>query len=1100
MSTINTNSSNRTYTINGVTNDQIYRVRVAAVNSYGQGPFTQYINVTPSLFALDTNYYNVELLMDMDNIANSDPYYGNTVFALNSTDLGVNDDPYYLETKLLLHGNNLALIDSSLSSKGVGRSSNTSVYTTTTTDGYFGSGSILFNGDNWLSFGSSEDFSVGTGDFTIECFVKFLALNNNNPICNPTVDNGADSGKWYWNYSNGSLMLGRHNTGDIASVSWSPSTGVWYHIAVVRASGTIKMYVDGIEQSVTNNSIFNNVSFNQNGFNIGRVASMSPLNGQVDEFRFTKGVARTISLPSSPYPNPKYVFQDVSPNPKPIILVGEPSAVNYTNIPTAPSNLMALEAEGGGLLLQWDPYTTPPAIVSYSIEYSTDGGVVWTPVVNASVDTNSATINNLSDGFYIFRVSSNNGIGQSSWSTVDVQLPLTTTAVEYLVVAGGGGGGNDMGGGGGGGGVRSNVDGEMSGGGSTQEPILLLDNGATYTITVGAGGSGAAAGTGGSGTNGGNSAILKADSTSLVSSLGGGYGASKHNGNEWNANNGGCGGGGSGGRQSSSSYGGLPGNGTAKQGFNGATSGYTWYPGGGGGAGGAGFGGGSSRGHGGPGVLNRILGTVYYWAGGGGGSGYSTTGGDGGIGGGGGGAVNTTYGGAGLNNGSGGGGGSTNSQTNTPGGNAGANTGGGGGGGSHYNSNNYGGSGGAGVVILRSRKTAASTTGSPTVTTSNGYNIYMFTGAGSISFAGSNNALPPAPKNIVASRNQNSDQILQWDASPESFNVTSYNIQYKLITDTTWTTLNSSVSSNSTIIDSNLSDGDYIFRVAAINSYGQGGWKAKNVTLPLPFSVSLEYLVVAGGGGGGQAGDGGGGGGAGGLLTGTTEKLVGNSILLTIGTGGSQGVSGTNSVLDTLVAIGGGAGANNAGPKNAFSGGSGGGQGRDGCGTAGSGTTGQGNRGGNTDCGGCHSAGGGGGAGEVGYDGAGNDCSAIYGNTSKGGDGLSSSITGTLTYYAGGGGGGYGGGRYDNAAKGGLGGGGDGGGNTGYNGVNNTGGGGGGGRYSYGGSGGSGVVIIAYEGQPISNIDSGLTYTLDTTSRPGFNIYKFTSGSGYITF
>jgi hypothetical protein len=45
-----------------------------------------------------------------------------------------------------------------------------------------------------------------------------------------------------------------------------------------------------------------------------------------------------------------------------------------------------------------------------------------------------------------------------------------------------------------------------------------------------------------------------------------------------------------------------------------------------------------------------------------------------------------------------------------------------------------GSNGGSGVVIIRTIATAASTTGSPTVTQSNGYNVYTFTGTGSITF------------------------------------------------------------------------------------------------------------------------------------------------------------------------------------------------------------------------------------------------------------------------------------------------------------------------------------------------------------------------------
>jgi fibronectin-binding autotransporter adhesin len=188
--------------------------------------------------------------------------------------------------------------------------------------------------------------------------------------------------------------------------------------------------------------------------------------------------------------------------------------------------------------------------------------------------------------------------------------------------------------------------------------------------------------------------------------IGGGGGASNHDGSTNPAGNGGSGGGASGGAQSPNGGsgggggygGGRAGVGTVGQGNNGSFGIWAWYPGGGGGAGGAGS---TNPANGGVGIANGILDTTYYWGGGGGGSGYSGAGGNGGIGGGGGGAVGTTTGGAGYNNGSGGGGGCTNCWAQTPGGNAGANTGGGGGGGSHYNSNNQGGNGGSGIVVLK---------------------------------------------------------------------------------------------------------------------------------------------------------------------------------------------------------------------------------------------------------------------------------------------------------------------------------------------------------------------------------------------------------------
>jgi hypothetical protein len=51
-------------------------------------------------------------------------------------------------------------------------------------------------------------------------------------------------------------------------------------------------------------------------------------------------------------------------------------------------------------------------------------------------------------------------------------------------------------------------------------------------------------------------------------------------------------------------------------------------------------------------------------------------------------------------------------------------------------------------------------------------------------------------------------------------------------------------------------------------------------------------------------------------------------------------------------------------------------------------------------------------------------------------------------------------------------------------------------------SGGSGVVIISYPAcrGALTSIGVGLTYTVCTVNRPGFRVYKFTAGTGLITW
>ena len=264
---------------------------------------------------------------------------------------------------------------------------------------------------------------------------------------------------------------------------------------------------------------------------------------------------------------------------------------------------------------------------------------------------------------------------------------------------------------------------------------------------------------------------------------------------------------------------------------------------------------------------------------------------------------------------------------------------------------------------------------------------------------------------------------------------------------------------------------------------GSGTWT------PPDGVTNVAVLVVGGGGGGGQFG---GGGGAGGFIHNNTYSVTpGNAYTVTVGgggagsnTGGVAGSNGTDSVFDTLIAVGGGGGGSRVGlaGQSGNSGGSGGGTSPAdsgyGKGVGGAATTGQGQNGGSEAAYGWGGSGGGG-AGAAGGDGNGN-------TGGNGGVGLTSAMSGASVYYAGGGGGCTYGGGGGTIGTGGLGGGGAGGkGNNGVDGTANTGGGGGGGDVATsGGAGGSGVVIVSYLNPGAVNIDNnaatGVTQTVAT--------------------
>jgi hypothetical protein len=256
---------------------------------------------------------------------------------------------------------------------------------------------------------------------------------------------------------------------------------------------------------------------------------------------------------------------------------------------------------------------------------------------------------------------------------------------------------------------------------------------------------------------------------------------------------------------------------------------------------------------------------------------------------------------------------------------------------------------------------------------------------------------------------------------------------------------------------------------------------------------AVDILLVAGGGGGG-----GGGGGAGGMLTQSFTVVGGNSFTVTVGAGGAgcsnqstaDSTSGSNSVLTGFTAIGGGYGGSGSGNFAGGNGGSGGGgslsSSTTGTSAGGTATSGQGNAGGTATSSSNPgwTSGGGGGAGAVG----GSASNYNTGDTSPfgplGGAGLASSITGSSVTYAAGGQA-----YWSDTVSG--------------NATANTGNGGGGSRtrnaISQGWNGGSGLIVIAFpDSSPALTIGSGLTYTQPT--RAGYRVYRFTAGTGTITF
>ena len=154
--------------------------------------------------------------------------------------------------------------------------------------------SVAFNGSSdWIhNNSSSSDFTMGTGDFTIECWAKMTASSSNNGVChlsdnatglstsNPHEDLGIFQNSDVWKCWAG----GWTNATNI-----KPVVGVWTHLALVRHSGKTTLYVNGVQgfAPITDNNNYDGTYIAIGGYYDDNYL----FEGRISNFRVVKGTA-----------------------------------------------------------------------------------------------------------------------------------------------------------------------------------------------------------------------------------------------------------------------------------------------------------------------------------------------------------------------------------------------------------------------------------------------------------------------------------------------------------------------------------------------------------------------------------------------------------------------------------------------------------------------------------------------------------------------------------------------------------------------------------------------------------------------------------------
>jgi hypothetical protein len=199
-------------------------------------------------------------------------------------------------TSLLLNFQNAAILDNAMMAvpETVG---NAQIDTTTKK---FGTGSLEFDGTgDYLKFPASNTLEMGTGDFTVEFWIYIAARTSFAAI----FLSGLGANDLYVNFDTSGNVLRLTNSTTVFAVTGTIPLTTWTHIAVVRSSGSSKIYVDGTGGTAVTCTI----NFTATGPSIGAAnAGQSPFNGYIDDLRVTKGVARytaNFTAPTAAFPD-----------------------------------------------------------------------------------------------------------------------------------------------------------------------------------------------------------------------------------------------------------------------------------------------------------------------------------------------------------------------------------------------------------------------------------------------------------------------------------------------------------------------------------------------------------------------------------------------------------------------------------------------------------------------------------------------------------------------------------------------------------------------------------------------------------------------------
>jgi len=170
--------------------------------------------------------------------------------------------------------------------------------------------SMKFDGTgDWLTMPLTPATTITSGNFTVEFWLNPTTVSTSlQAVVGTREGDGSTDINWGIGLITNQLSFQAYNTSNalIGTITHQTtlSAGTWYYCALTRNGSTFTVYINSVASTSTATS---SSTIQQNGTTLrvgrfGAASIYSALNGYVQDLRITRGVARTITTPTAPFP------------------------------------------------------------------------------------------------------------------------------------------------------------------------------------------------------------------------------------------------------------------------------------------------------------------------------------------------------------------------------------------------------------------------------------------------------------------------------------------------------------------------------------------------------------------------------------------------------------------------------------------------------------------------------------------------------------------------------------------------------------------------------------------------------------------------------